>query len=134
MAQADEIRERLGATYAEALEGLEAANGDTLRALAYIERQRAAQANELGALAAEVARDVQSAARSQEVTSAVVRIGQTPVFEVGLRAVGVAAGAAVLIGALISRCAIQLCRQPLSTEEPAQTAPEPTAEARAPGP
>jgi len=132
MAQADEIRERLGASYAEALEGLQAVNGDTLGALVYIERQRAARANELGVIVAEVAQDVRRAASEEVVTSAVVCVGEAPLFRVGLSAVGVAAGACVLVGALLSRLTVQLCRQPRSVQEsPAAPTPAPASEAAA---
>jgi len=118
MAQADEIRERLGASYAEALEGLQAADGDTLGALVHIERQRAARANELGAIVAEVAQEAQRAAAGELVPSALVCLGETQLFRVTLGAVGVAAGASVVVAALLSRLNVRLCRQPRPAEEP----------------
>jgi len=118
MALVDEVRQRLNATYEEALLGLQEADGDLLHALAAIEKRRRErkEALESGEL---IGRAV-GLAREGKVAGLKVKIGDRLVRRISLpRGTGAALAGAVL-ATLLSQLTVDLIQG---------TAPEETSEA-----
>ena len=113
---ADLIRERLEASYTEAMEALDYADGDVLGALAYIERARAEKAGGLqNALATLLARSqtmAQRGIRSLEFAIGDKKLGKLDVSVVGPLAFCVA----VAIG-LLKLLQISVIEQPAEEED-----------------
>jgi hypothetical protein len=120
MALVDEVRQRLNATYEEALLGLEEADGDLLHALAAIEKRRRErkEALESGEL---IGRAV-GLAREGKVAGLKVKIGDRLVRRISLpRGTGAALAGAVL-ATLLSQLTVDLI-QGTPAEETSEALP-----------
>ncbi len=109
MALVDEVRQRLDATYEEALAGLEEADGDVLHALAAIERRRRErhEAMESGEI---IGRAV-GLAREGKLSGLEVKLGDRVVRRIPLpRGTGGAVLGAV-VSALLSQLSVDLIRK-----------------------
>ena len=109
MALVDEVRQRLDATYEEALAGLEEADGDVLHALAAIERRRRErhEAMESGEI---IGRAV-GLAREGKLSGLEVKLGDRVVRRIPLpRGTGGAVLGAV-ISTLLSQLSVDLIRK-----------------------
>jgi hypothetical protein len=106
MALVDEVRQRLDATYEEALVGLEEADGDLLRALAAIERRRRErqEAMESGEL---IGRAV-GMAREGKLSGLEVKLGDRTVRRLPLPKGTAAAVAGAVLSALLSQLSVDL--------------------------
>jgi len=117
MALVDEVRQRLDATYEEALTGLEEADGDLLRALALIERRRRErhEAMESGEI---IGRAV-GLAREGKLSSIEVKLGDRVVRRIPLPKGPGGAVLGAVFSTLLSQLSIDLVRK-----EPAEEAAE----------
>jgi CBS-domain-containing membrane protein len=104
----DILRERLEASYTEAKEALDVTEGDVVGALAYLEQKRAAQSSDLATFVRETIEQVRSVAKDQEVRAARVTLQGQPLFTLPLALVGAAAGAAVLVSAILNHCRVEV--------------------------
>lgn len=106
MALVDELRQRLDATYEEALMGLEETDGDLLRALAAIERRRRErqEAMEGGEL---IGRAV-GMAREGKLSGLEVKLGDRTVRRLPLPKGTAAAVAGAVLSALLSQLSVDL--------------------------
>ncbi len=109
MALVDELRQRLDATYEEALVGLEEANGDLLRALAAIERRRRdrQEAMESGEL---IGRAV-GMAREGKLSGLEVKLGDRTLRRLPLPKGTAGAVAGAVLSALLSQLSVDLIRK-----------------------
>lgn len=114
MALVDELRQRLDATYEEALMGLEETDGDLLRALAAIERRRRErqEAMEGGEL---IGRAV-GMAREGKLSGLEVKLGDRTVRRLPLPKGTAAAVAGAVLSALLSQLSVDLI--PKESAEP----------------
>ena len=117
MALVDEVRKRLDATYEEALAGLEEGEGDILRALAAIERQRAERRG--AAESGELIGKAIGLAREGKLKGLRVKVGDRVVRELPLPkgAAGAVLGAA--LSTLLSQLSVDLIKRE-SEEEGAE--------------
>ena len=116
LAQADELIRRLGATYTEAHEALNATNGDLLAALAHLEQARAQSPADLSALLAELAARGATIAREGVIRRVRLKLGEATVREFAVSLTGLAAAAVVCAGVLLSQCTMEADGGPDSTE------------------
>jgi hypothetical protein len=105
---ADLLRERLEASYSEAKEALDAADGDLLSALAYLEEKRKQTSPDLAQFLKELFEEARSVIDDKEVTSARVALRGQPLFTVPLALCGLAAGVVVLASAVLSDCRVEV--------------------------
>ncbi len=115
----DVIRERVGATYDEALEALKETDGDILEALAKLEARRK-EREDVFVSAMELFADVEEMARDWEVTGIKVRYGGRLLADIPVQLVSIGAIAAALLAAFITRSTVELDkqrRQPLKVAE-----------------
>jgi hypothetical protein len=108
--QADEIISRLGATYTEAKEALDSAEGDTLGALALVEQKRAAAEEDYAGLAARIAKAAVEAATSECVTAVRFKLGRSLLRELPVTMTGVLAAAIVCGAMLVTHCTVEVER------------------------
>ena len=120
MALVDEVRQRLDATYEEALTGLEEADGDLLHALALIERRRRErhEAMESGEI---IGRAV-GLAREGKLSSIEVKLGDRVVRRIPLPKGTGGAVLGAVFSALLSQLSVDLVRK-----EPAEEVAEESA-------
>ncbi len=104
----DILRERLDASYSEAKEALDAAQGDLVEALAYLEQKRAAESSDLASFLREAVDQVRTVVDREEVKSATVMLKGRPLFTVPLALVGAAAGAFVLFSLILNHCRVEV--------------------------
>lgn len=104
----DLLRERLDASYSEAKEALDVADGDLLSALAYLEDKRKQTSSDLLQFVKELFEEVRSVIDDKEVTSARVALRGQPLFTVSLALCGLAAGVVVLASAVLSDCRVEV--------------------------
>jgi len=103
----DVIRERVGATYDEALEALKETDGDVLEALARLEVKRK-ERDDVFVSAMELFTDVEEMARDWEVTGVKVRYGGRLLADIPVHLVSIGAIAAALLAAFVTRSTIEL--------------------------
>lgn len=118
--QADEIIRRMGATYTEAKEALEAADGDTLGALAYVEQARAPEERELPDLVSQVARKAVETARAGGIRAIRVRLGQSVIQDLPVAMTGLLAAVVVCGAMVVSHTSIELEETQPTTEQGSQ--------------
>jgi hypothetical protein len=106
--EVDVLRERLEASYTEAKAALDDSGGDVVAALAQIEAQRAEASPTMSRLAQEVVDEVRRVVSGGEVKSAQVTVCGQPVFSTSLALMGLAGAALVVLGALVSHCAVEV--------------------------
>ena len=117
--QADEIIRRLRATYTEAKEALDAADGDTLGALAYVEQARAPEKLELPELVSQVAQKAVETARAGGIRAIRLRLGQSVVRDLPVAMTGLLAAVVVCGAMVVSHTSIELEEtQPTTEQEP----------------
>jgi hypothetical protein len=104
----DILRERLDASYSEAKEALDAADGDVVSALAYIEHKRSQASPGLPEFVQQLVQEVRSVVDEKEVTSARIALRGQPLFTIPLALCGVAAGVVVLAGAIVNHCRVDI--------------------------
>lgn len=103
----DLIRERIEASYDEALEALKESDGDVLEALAVLERRRR-EKEDVFTSAVELITEVEEMARDWEVTGVKVRYGGRLLADIPVHLVSIGAIAAALLAAFITRSTIEL--------------------------
>ncbi|MDD3928003.1 MAG: hypothetical protein PHT33_15270 [bacterium] len=103
----DVIRERVGATYDEALDALKETDGDVLEALARLEIKRK-ERDDVFVSAMELFADVEEMARDWEVTGVKVRYGGRLLADIPVHLVSIGAIAAALLAAFVTRSTIEL--------------------------
>ena len=104
----DVLRERLDASYSEAKEALDAADGDVVSALAHLEDKRREASPDLPQFLRELFEDVRSVVDTKEVKAANIVLRGQPLFTIPLALCGVAAGAIVLASALLTNCRVEV--------------------------
>jgi len=104
----DVLRERLDASYSEAKEALDAADGDVVSALAHLEDKRREASPDLPQFLKELFEDVRSVVDTKEVKSANIVLRGQPLFTIPLALCGVAAGVMVLASALLTNCRVEV--------------------------
>jgi hypothetical protein len=122
MALVDEVRQRLDATYEEALAGLEEADGDLLHALALIERRRRErhEAMESGEI---IGRAV-GLAREGKLSSIEVKLGDRVVRRIPLPKGTGGAVIGAVFSTLLSQLSVDLVRKEPAEEAAGESAVE----------
>ncbi len=114
--QADVLRDRLNATYAEVKAALDACDGDLLSALAHIEQQRAASQQDVASVVTAVVQEVGRAASNGRITQVRIKLRDAVVASIPVALVGVGAAVATGLGALLTSCAVDFERTAEGTD------------------
>ncbi len=122
MALVDEVRQRLDASYEEALAGLEEADGDLLHALAAIERRRRErrEAMESGEI---IGRAV-GLAREGKLSGLEVKLGDRVVRKIPLPKGTAGAVVGALLSTLLSQLSVDLIRKEAGEQAASELAAE----------
>jgi hypothetical protein len=122
MALVDEVRRRLDATYEEALDGLEEADGDLLHALAAIERRRRERKGALEG--GELIGRAVGLAREGKLAGLTVKLGDRVVRRLPLPRNTTGAIAAAVVAGLLSQLKVDLVAGEQPSQEGGETAPD----------
>ncbi|MFB3882513.1 MAG: hypothetical protein ACE149_14695 [Armatimonadota bacterium] len=122
MALVDEVRRRLDATYEEALDGLEEADGDLLHALAAIERRRRERKGALEG--GELIGRAVGLAREGKLVGLTVKLGDRVVRRLPLPRNATGAIAAAVVAGLLSQLKVDLVAGEQPLPEGDETAPD----------
>jgi len=108
LAAVDIIRERLGVGYKDARDALQAAGGDVVDALAWLEAHNRGSADKLSSFGERLAQRVRDALADQKIADIRIKLIDTVVADYPVAACGAAAALLVLAAELISNCSVEV--------------------------
>ena len=117
LAAVDLLRERMDVGYEQAREALEATNGDVVDALVWLEQHNETSDDEFAALGEHVAEKISEVMAGHQVADIRIKLLDKVVCQFSTTLAGIVAVAAVVLGALISNCSVELLYAPVAEPE-----------------
>ncbi len=121
----DILRERLQATYEECREALEAADGDLLGALAWIERSRRERGNSLTGVISQIVAQTQQVGQGGILDRVRIRLADQVIADLPVVLAGAGAAAMAVLGVLLKQLSVEAHVRPAPEskreEEPQET-------------
>ncbi len=118
LSDVDLLRERMGVGYRNARDALEAADGNVVDALVWLEENTGASDADLNAFGERIAEKVREVMAGREITDIRMTLLDKMVCQFTTALGGRAAAVAVVLGELISHCCIELQYGPVGESEP----------------